>query len=307
MVQSEKTPKVSVCVITYNQEKYIRQCLQSIVDQVTEFDFEVIVGEDCSTDGTRAIVKEFARRYPGMVKPIYQEKNIGKGVHNLLTVHSAARGEYVAHIDGDDYALPGKLQAQAAILDLKKECTAVWHRVDYFDDEGGFCSGETSDLSLFNSGTVHYEEAIRLGFVGVHSSLMYRRSARTPVPLDRKVLDIYVTWDLLSKGPGYILNEVLGRYRVAASGSLTKNSMAKVRQLSIEHAKYFIEKFPEQRRNYFIWAICNAIIDVKNLRLTAIDFLIFAVRNISIIKPTDIYLNLINMRCTQVRWSQRSS
>ena len=53
----KKTPKVSVCVITYNQEKYIAQCLQSIVDQETDFDFEIIVGDDCSTDGTREIVR----------------------------------------------------------------------------------------------------------------------------------------------------------------------------------------------------------------------------------------------------------
>jgi len=114
-----KTPKVSVCVITYNQEKYIRQCLQSIVDQETDFDFEVIVGEDCSTDGTRAIVQEFSEKFPNIVKPIYQKKNIDGGGYNFLTVHRAARGEYVAHIDGDDFALPGKLQAQANILEFK--------------------------------------------------------------------------------------------------------------------------------------------------------------------------------------------
>jgi len=129
LVQEEKPPKVSVCVITYNQEKYIRQCLQSIVDQETDFYFEVIVGDDCSTDGTRAIVQEFVERYPGVVKPIFQEKNIGGGVHNYLTVHKATRGEYIAHVDGDDYCLPGKLQAQADLLDDDPDCNLVWHRM----------------------------------------------------------------------------------------------------------------------------------------------------------------------------------
>lgn len=305
MNASEKTSKVSVCVITYNQEQYIRQCLQSLVDQETNFNFEVIVGDDCSIDGTRDIIREFTERYPEIVKAVYQEKNIGRGNNNYLTVHSKALGQYVAHMDGDDYAMPGKLQAQANVLDSKLECTAVWHRVDYFDDAGGFCSGETSDLSIFDRGNVYFEEAIRIGFIGVHSSLMYRRSARAKVPFSQQTLDIYLTWDLLSKGSGYVLNEVLGRYRIAASGSLTVSSMSRIRRLAIEHANHFLDRFPEQRKSYFIWAVSNAIIDIKNIRLTAIDFISFALRNFSFVKPSDIYRNLLNMRRTQVRWSQR--
>jgi glycosyltransferase involved in cell wall biosynthesis len=305
-MHSEKTPKVTVCVITYNQEKYIRRCLQSIVDQATEFDFEVIVGEDCSTDGTRAIVQEFAERYPGIVKPMYQEKNIGGGVYNFLTVHRAAQGQYVAHIDGDDYALPGKLQAQANVLDFKSGCTAVWHRVDYFDDAGGFCSGNTSELSQFNSGKVHFDEAIRLGFIGVHSSLMYRRSAREVIHVDQKVLDLYFTWDLLSKGSGYILDEVLGRYRIAASGSLTVNASPQICRLAIKHAAHFLKKNPEQRKNFFIWAITNAIFDVKNGRLTVFNYLMFALKSIAFVSPREILINVTNIRKIQVRWSRKT-
>jgi cellulose synthase/poly-beta-1,6-N-acetylglucosamine synthase-like glycosyltransferase len=73
----EQAPKVSVCVVTYNQEKYIGQCLQSVVDQETDFDFEVLVADDCSTDGTRLILHEFANKYPGIVKPILSEVNVG--------------------------------------------------------------------------------------------------------------------------------------------------------------------------------------------------------------------------------------
>lgn len=306
MEMQEKKPKVSVCVVTYNQEKYIRQCLQSLVDQETNFDFEVIVADDCSTDGTRAIVGEFAEKYPGKVKPILHNKNIG-AYKNFIYIHRQAAGEYVAHMDGDDYALPGKLQAQAAVLDSKLECTAVWHRVDYFDDAGGFCSGKTSDLSLFDSGKVCFDEAIRLGFISVHSSLMYRRSAREPVSIDRKVLDIYFTWDLLSKGSGYILNEVLGRYRIAASGALTVSSSPKICRLAIKHAEHFLKKYPEQRRNFLIWAITNAIVDAKNTRLTVFNFIYFALRNFSLVSPREIFSNLIKIRKIRVRWNQRDS
>ncbi len=306
MDQSEKPPKVSVCVITYNQEKYIRQCLQSIVDQKTDFYFEVIVGDDCSIDGTRAIIKEFTDKYPEIIKPIYQEKNIGSGGYNFLTVHRAARGDYVAHIDGDDYALPGKLQAQATIFDSRRDCTAVWHRADYFDDTGGFCSGKTSDLSLFHNGEVHFDEAVRVGFIGVHSSLMYRRSAREILPLEEKVLDLYFTWDLLSKGSGYVLNEVLGRYRIGAPGSLSANSSPTIGRLAIKHAEHFVKLFPSQRRNFFIWAITTAIFNARNARLITFDFIYFALQNFSMVSPNDIFTNLLNMRKIPVRWSERS-
>lgn len=301
-----KNPKVSVCVVTYNQEKYIRQCLQSIVDQEGDFDFEVIVADDCSTDGTRAIVQEFADRYPDVVKPILHETNMG-AFKNFLFVHQQATGEYVAHIDGDDYALLGKLQAQATILDSRSDCTAVWHRVDYFDDAGGFCSGNTADLSLFDNGKVPFDEAIRVGFIGVHSSLMYRRSAREIVPLDQKVLDIYFTWDLLSKGSGYVLNEVLGRYRVGASGSLSANSSPSIGRLAIKHAEHFVKLFPRQRRNFFIWAMTTAIFNARNAQLITFYFIHFALQNISMVSPREILANLHNMRKIPVRWSKRST
>ncbi len=63
------TPKVSVCVITYNHVRYLRTCLQSIVDQETDFSFEIIVGEDCSTDGTQGVLQEFEERYPNIIRP----------------------------------------------------------------------------------------------------------------------------------------------------------------------------------------------------------------------------------------------
>lgn len=299
-----RPPKVSVCVITYNQERYIRTCLQSLVEQQTNFDFEIIVGDDCSTDGTRAVVEEFAQTYPVLVRAIFQQKNTG-GSKNNLDVHAAALGEYVAHVDGDDYALPGKLQAQADLLDSEPDCHAVWHRVDFFDDLGGFCSGRTADLSSFKDGRVLFADAIRLGFIGVHSSLMYRRSAREDVDPNRQILDLYITWDLVSKGFGHIIDDVLGCYRVGATGSLTASSLRKVRLLAIEHADQFLERFPRERGNFFIWAISNALADALNRRDTLVDFLRLSLRCLAPVAPWAITSNLVRMRRTQVRWGQR--
>src|SRR6266480_3387289 len=129
---TQKTPKVSVCVVTYNQNQYIRRCLQNIVDQETDFDFEVIVADDCSTDGTRAIVQEFADRYPKLMRPILNPKNLGP-FQNYRHAHQAALGDYVAHIDGDDSACRGKLVKQKRYLDRHQDCVLVAHRMSIWD------------------------------------------------------------------------------------------------------------------------------------------------------------------------------
>ena len=298
------SPKVSVCVITYNQERYIGECLQSLVDQQTNFEFEIIVGDDCSTDGTRAIILDFVDRHPHLIRTNFQPHNTG-GSQNNLDVHAAAQGDYVAHIDGDDYALPGRLQAQADALDSDHGCNAVWHLVDFFDDLGGFCSGDTADLSMFPKGRVSFDNAIRLGFVGVYSSLMYRRSALTPIEADRNVLDLYFTWDTLSKGHGMILDKVLGRYRVASTGSLQAKSSSRVRDLAIEHAYEFRARHIEHNRDFMIWALTRALISIKNGQGGIFDYLRLAWRARARIELTEVYSNLMNMRRARVKWPEK--
>lgn len=297
-------PKVTVCVITYNQDKYIGACLQSLVEQQTNFNFEIIVGDDCSTDGTRAIILDFVRRYPHLIRTNFQPHNTG-GSRNNLEVHAAAQGVYVAHIDGDDYALPGRLQAQADALDADPGCNAVWHLVDFFDDVGGFCSGGTACLSMFPMGKVSFDNAIRLGYVGVFSSLMYRRSALTPIKTDRNILDLYFTWDTLSKGHGMILNEVLGRYRVASTGSLQAASSKRVQDLAIEHAYEFHDRFAEHSSNFMIWALTRALILIVTGRRGASDYLRFAWRTRAWVGISQVFSNLRNMRRARVKWREK--
>lgn len=300
------SPKVTVCVVTYNQEMYIRQCLQSIVNQVTDFYFDVLVADDCSTDRTRLIVREFAEKYPDIVKPIFHEINMGP-YQNYVYVHELASGDYVAHIDGDDLMFDNKLQSQSRILDSNPECTAVWHRVDFFDDGGCYCSGMGADLSPFKKGVVLFEDAIRLGYVSVHSSLMYRKTARSPEPVRTDIIDLYRTWDLLSDGPGFVLNEVLGGYRVSSTGSILGNSKANISRLAIAHARFFVKRFPDKRRFFFLYALSNAILRARNLRIEAFYYLKLAMGVFVFASPLEILANLKDMRRIQVPWGKRSN
>ena len=299
------SPKVSVCVVTYNQERYIKECLQSLVEQTVDFPIEIIVADDCSTDGTSDIVRTYAGQYPEIIH-VRRSRNVG-ALRNYLEVHAAARGDYVAHMDGDDYALPGKLQTQAAALDRDPRCTAVWHRMDFFDDKGGFCSGRTADISSFPDGRVEFGDGARLGFIGMHSSLMYRRSAReATVDFDRAALDMRMMLELLSTGHGLVLDTVLGRYRVASSGSMLASSSGLVHRLALEHACEFMARYPEHRRDFMIWALSGAVIAAKNRQAWALDYLRFAWRARSWVGPGRVLANLLRIRRTRMKWrSQR--
>ena len=108
----------SVAVITYNQEKYIAQTLDSIINQRHNYSYEIVVGDDCSSDGTREIVRQYAEKYPEIVKPIFNEKNLGI-IKNYFNVISHCSGKYIMECAGDDFWLPGKVELQIPFYELQ--------------------------------------------------------------------------------------------------------------------------------------------------------------------------------------------
>jgi len=115
------TPFVSVKTITYNHEKFIAQCIEGIMMQKTNFLFEYIIGEDCSTDGTLKIVQEYAAKYPDVIRIMTDEKNVG-AVENDNRTDRACRGKYVAFCEGDDFWTdPYKLQKQIDFLEANEQ------------------------------------------------------------------------------------------------------------------------------------------------------------------------------------------
>lgn len=119
--------KLSICCITYNQEKYIAQALEGMLFQKTDFDFEILIGEDCSTDNTKNIITGYQEKYPGKIKLLPIEQNIGVR-KNFAKTLLAATGEYVAICEGDDYWTdPLKLQKQVNYLDAQPETDICFH------------------------------------------------------------------------------------------------------------------------------------------------------------------------------------
>lgn len=113
--------KLSVCMITYNHEKFIAQAINSVLIQQTNFDYGIVIGEDCSTDNTRSICLEYQRKYPDKIRLLLPKKNLGM-IHNFIQTFGSCRGKYVAMLEGDDYWTdPYKLQKQVDFLEANPD------------------------------------------------------------------------------------------------------------------------------------------------------------------------------------------
>lgn len=119
--------KASACIIVYNHEKYIKECLDSALAQKVNFDYEIVVCEDKSTDSTRSIVQEYARKYPDKIKLYLNETNLGL-IGNWEKSMKSCKGTYIAICEGDDYWTdPYKIQKQVDFLEQNPEYTMVTH------------------------------------------------------------------------------------------------------------------------------------------------------------------------------------
>ena len=119
--------KVSVCIISCNHEKYIAQCLDSVLAQKCSFAFEVVIRDDCSSDKTLDVILSYRDRYPDVVKLVDSKVNVGVN-SNLLKVFENSRGKYIAICEGDDYWLSNqKLQRQFDLMESDSNVTFSSH------------------------------------------------------------------------------------------------------------------------------------------------------------------------------------
>ena len=168
--------KLSVAMFTYNHEGYVAQALDSALMQRAEFPFEIVVGDDGSQDGTRAILAAYRERHPQLVRPLLHERRIGVG-SNVYEVLTACRGEYVALLDGDDWWLsPDKLRRQVALLDAHPEYTLCFHPVRMYEQETRTFSGVWGENAAPLRGFT-LDDFFAGRFYPRTSSIVYRASA----------------------------------------------------------------------------------------------------------------------------------
>ncbi|WP_176716404.1 MULTISPECIES: glycosyltransferase family 2 protein [Aeromonas] len=212
--------RVSVCCITYKQEKYIAQAIESFLVQKTTFPFEIVIGEDCGGDGTLAILTEFKEHYPNIIKIITSEHNVGANA-NLLRVFNFAKGDFIAVCEGDDYWCDvNKLQKQ---LDFakKNKCSLLVHpsRVlsNGYETEIRWPCQNNFEIDYILSAKGQYAPT---------SSYFFKREVVKSLPVwfkDAPVGDYYIE-AFASKMEGCkCINEYMSVYRLSAENSWSLN------------------------------------------------------------------------------------
>lgn len=208
--------KVSVVVITYNQERYLAQALESALAQRVNFEYEIVVGEDCSTDGTRAVLMDFYRRYPDRIVPLLRERNIG-GSKNSMATRATCRGEYIAMLAGDDYWIADdKLQKQADFLDAHPDWVICCSRGRILDEAG--THEYPSVHPSIPAGEYTVNDLLQGNFI-LTCTVMYRRESVGEVPdwLPKRTLGDWPLYAIIAtKGKIHLMDEATATYRVHA-------------------------------------------------------------------------------------------
>jgi len=211
---------VSVAMVTYNHEKYIREALDSILMQIVDFKYEVIIGDDCSSDNTGSILQEYEKKYQDIFKIIYRNVNIGP-TKNIYDVFLHCNGDYIAQLEGDDFwDDPQKLQKQVEFLELNKEYIGSAHSCSVLCDNK--VAAERIKYSyLCKDGTVFtFEDYKRRRFAGHTCTMVYRNIYRNNVcdytiiyRADKYTGDRTINMLLVAQGDIYCMGNFMSTYR----------------------------------------------------------------------------------------------
>lgn len=215
--------KISVIVTSYNHERYIQQCIESILMQKGNFNMEIIVGDDCSTDHTITILETYQIKFPQLIRILPNLTNLGI-TKNLKRCFDACTGDYIAICEGDDYWIDqNKLQKQMDRLEKEMDLSMCFSEIIlYYEEADKFVPHNV--VNKVEKGKITTDELIEYNFIGNFSCCMYRRDTISQLP--KGLFDIYtVDWMLnITCGElgdiGY-LPDYMSVYRLHNAGSWT--------------------------------------------------------------------------------------
>jgi glycosyltransferase involved in cell wall biosynthesis len=258
-------PLVSVCCVTYNHEKFIRDCLDGFIRQQTNFPFEVLIHEDASTDSTADIVREYEERYPQLFRCVYQTENQFLKQNVLLNIlFKMAKGRYIALCEGDDFWIdPAKLQKQVDILRSDLDCILTFHNtLDVTTEESKPKYSQGLKDRFYIQDFVHF-------FYARTVSMLFRNPERgLPIQFQyMRVADWPIAIWLMQFGSARYIPEVMAAYRIHNAGNYTRLSSSKKaiqvyesfrllsKAMSAEYKPLVTEKLYELSFSYFFGSI----------------------------------------------------
>lgn len=223
-MEKDKIIDVSICCATYNQEKYIGRAIDSFLNQITdEINVEIIIHDDCSTDGTQKILKEYASKYKNIKLILQSENRFSRGLKIIPVFPEIALGKYIAFCEGDDYWTDKfKIKKQYLYMEEHSDCTLCSHAAVKVDETGNYLSDyciQETDMNFYLRDIVLSDG----NFLPTHS-LFYRKNDIKKLPevyLNCPIGDYPLQIYLTEKGYCHHINTKMGAYTVGSIGSLT--------------------------------------------------------------------------------------
>jgi len=242
------TPTVSILMMTRNHQEYIDKAVESVIDQNCDFQYEIIIGEDFSSDNTLLKCKELQRRYPQVIRLVNATENVGI-TKNFLRLAVRARGQYSAFLEGDDYwTATDKLQKQVDLMEANANYS--------------WCGAKTQNRTFPVNVKPYYTLTDTLRRYIIHTStVMYRSSLLEEYPAfpDFLVLDSVLFSYLSTRGHCGFINQTVSYYRVHEGGFWTGASLEKRTRLTraFTHVinDYFLGKYEKEIYERELWIL----------------------------------------------------
>ena len=249
------TPKMSALLVTYNQEHYVRAALDGVLMQKTDFDVEIIIADDYSTDATPAIIADYANKHPNIRVLPNHEGHIGI-TRNFQRGFAASRGTYIAVLEGDDYWInPNKLKIVSGFLDQHQQCSFCFHRMikhDETSDKATVYPIQTTPSHFFTA-----SDLAKANSVGGFSTCTYRReviNSLNPELWKMKVREWPFNIVVATHGPAGYIPEILSVYRAHPGGIWSQKTAAEgtvaLLELIESYNKFLDFKFEAEFREF---------------------------------------------------------
>lgn len=252
---------LSVVIISYNQEKYIRDAIESVINQKVNFKYEILLADDCSPDNTGKIMEEYAKKYPKLIKKLARPKNMG-ATSNQVDACIKCKGKYITVLEGDDYWCDkNKIQEQIDFLESHTDYIGVSHLQEGRNLEneymGLFPQPVTKNFTLNNLNDLlkgkKYSETSTI-YRNIYLNKEHISKIKKLLSVDQTIGDAQLCSYLCSLGKIYVIAKPMMVYRMRNSENETNyNSTHKVNEIELTYMKIdkVLDEFFEYKYNYF--------------------------------------------------------
>jgi len=312
---------VSIAVLTYNHEHYLREALDSILMQQVDFTYEVVVGDDCSTDQTRVILETYERNHPGIFKVLYRTENIGT-TRNAYDVFTHCEGQYIAQLEGDDFWTdPHKLLKQVQFLESHEQYIAVAHSCNVLCEDIALKESYEAFYDCRDGAVFEFADYIKKPFAGHTCTMLYRNifcndqlDYRIFYEADHFIGDQTLNLLLVMQGKVFCMAAKMSTYRLISKVGAENFASQSLKSNPLKQRWNYLSKISE----YSMHNACESLINVdirtvywfNSLKALMKDFNtlnyeIFGFFTKMVFKSPSMLLHLPTNVLKQVKTSQR--